>query len=260
MVLTAAHHHPPIANCSPPPTNRQLLTTTHQSPTAHHHRSSAKCSPLTTNRQMLIAWMIRFDLFFFNSNHLLSKFLVSFAPFMFFISSTLSIVFFYDLHFSWVGAGRPCALCSCGFNRQVTDPIFPLCFSFYPRRLSWVGAGRPCAFRRRGFNRHLTANLQMLSTTHQPPTAHRLDDSFRFVFLQFDSLAFKILYVLSTFYVFHFINTFHRVFFYDLHLPWVGAGRPCALRSRGFNRQVTDPIFPLWFSSHFLHFSRVDAG
>jgi hypothetical protein len=48
--------------------------------------------------------------------------------------------------------------------------------------------------------------------------------------------------------------------FYDPHFPRVGAGRPCALRSRGFNRQVTDPIFPLWFSSHFLHFSRVDAG
>jgi hypothetical protein len=36
--------------------------------------------------------------------------------------------------------------------------------------------------------------------------------------------------------------------------PWVGTGRPCALRSRGFNRRVMDSIFPLWFSFHDHHF------
>jgi hypothetical protein len=87
--------------------------------------------------------------------------------------------------FPWVGTGRPCALRSRGFNRQVTDPIFPLCFSFYPHRLPCVGADRPCALRSRGFNRR------------SPPTRcspHRLDDSFRFVF-------FNSIHWLSKFYM-----------------------------------------------------------
>jgi hypothetical protein len=157
---------------------------------------------------------------------------------MFSISSKLSIVIYYPHRLPWVGADRPCALRSRGFNRQVTDPIFPLCFSFYFLRLSRVGAGRPCALRSRGFNRRVMDSIFPLWFSFYdphfprvgagrpcalrsrgfnrrspllPPNAHHLDDSFRFVFFQFDSLASKIPCVLCAFYVFHFINTFFRV-------------------------------------------------
>jgi hypothetical protein len=85
--------------CPSQPRFQPLLTTTHQPPNAHCLDDS-------------------FRFVFFNSNHLLSKFLVSFAPFMF------------------------------SFHH-----CFPSCFSFSHLRLSQVGAGRPCALRRRGFNR-----------------------------------------------------------------------------------------------------------
>jgi hypothetical protein len=282
---------------------------------------------------------------------------------MFFISSTLSIVFYYPRHFSWVGAGRPCAFPRRGFNRQVTDTIFPLCFSFYPRHFSWVGAGRPCALRSRGFNRCSPppTNLQMLiawmirfdsffsiritcfqnfwcplrplcfhfiiafhrvflfhtsvfprsaqadlvlfadavstAAHHQPPTTHcsphRLDDSFRFVFFNSIHLLPKSLVSFAPF-MFFISSTLSIVFFfftppsflgrrrptlcfpqtrfqppgyrshisivfsfYHHRLSRVGAGRPCALRNRGFNRRSPPTAHRLDDSFRFVFFNSI---
>jgi hypothetical protein len=44
-------------------------------------------------------------------------------------------VLFTTSIFPWVGAGRPCALRSCGFNRRIYIPscsLYPLCFLFTP--------------------------------------------------------------------------------------------------------------------------------
>jgi hypothetical protein len=145
-------------------------------------------------------------------------------------------VLFTTSIFPWVGAGRPCALRSCGFNRRIYIPscsLYPLCFLFTPT----VFPGSAQA------DLVLFADAVSTAAHHQSLTASMIRfDSF---FLQFDSLASKILCVLYAFYVLHFINTFHRFF---LHcLPWVGAGRPCALRSRGFTAGLRILSFPCVF-------------
>jgi hypothetical protein len=73
-----------------------------------------KCSPPTTNRQQPTAHHLgdSFRFVFFNSIHWLQKFYVSFAPFIFFISSLLSIVFFFS-----PGRRRP-TLCSSQLRFQ----------------------------------------------------------------------------------------------------------------------------------------------
>jgi hypothetical protein len=116
-------------------------------------------------------------------------------------------VFFAGIDFPshWVGAGRPCAFRSCGFNRRTSDPIFPLWFFF---SLPPFSLGR----------RRLTlCSSQVLIF---PPTGSAQAD---LVFFAAAVLTAGFIYL--------------RV-----------------LRSCGFNRRTSDPIFPLWFFFFFTFF------
>jgi hypothetical protein len=135
--------------CSSQPRFQPPLTTIHQPPTAHHLDDS-------------------FRFVFFKSIPWFPKFFVSFAPFMFFISSTLSIVFFFFTPPSFPGpaqadlvlsaaavltAGLRALSFPCGF--LFTPAVFPgsaqvdlVFFAGIDFPSHWVNAGRPCAFRR----------------------------------------------------------------------------------------------------------------
>jgi hypothetical protein len=124
-------------------------------------------------------------------------------------------------------------------------PYFHRVFFLSPP--SFPGRRRPtlCPSQPR-FQPPLTTNHQLLAA-HLTASMIRFDSFFLIRFTGFqNSICPKHLLCFS----FH--QHFPSCFFYDLHLPWVGAGRPCAFRNRGFNRRTsfpcgflfTTPIFP----------------